>query len=251
MLIPSVSDYSTRVLSHQYDIAPYLTNGENVLAFWLAPGWSALEFPKGGFNITKAPLVMAQLTMADMATEAQPKVLLTTTADWKGANSNIEHIGQWQWGNYGGEYLNHSADKPGWNTNASMEGWADCSCFDVDRQVTPESLQAVTSVETVRATAVAPCSDSAVGCYVVSFPHLFNGFLDISSLPASAGNVTTFTYSANCKAPCGPLKPYMPCNPPSSGAGACTSVSVEWNAIDKMSTAAGSDRSSFHNRFNW
>jgi hypothetical protein len=100
MLIPSVSDYSTRVLSHQYDVAPYLKGGDNVLAFWLAPGWSALTFPKGTFNISKAPLVMAQLSLADLRVESTPEevVLTTSSVGWKGTNSNIAHIGGWQWG---------------------------------------------------------------------------------------------------------------------------------------------------------
>ena len=43
MLIPSVSDLHHRVLSHQYVIdASVLVAGANVLAFWMAPGWSQL-----------------------------------------------------------------------------------------------------------------------------------------------------------------------------------------------------------------
>jgi hypothetical protein len=158
-------------------------------------------------------------------------------------------------GNYGGEAVNHAADLPGWNTNASVKEWDNCSSFAVDRLVTPESLQAVTSVETLPATAVAPCSNGTKGvikgCYVVSFAHHFNGFLDVKSLPAAAGSAITFTYSANCKAPCGPKVAYMPCNPPTSGPGVCTAVATEWHAMDEMTAAAGAAGTSFHNKFNW
>jgi hypothetical protein len=126
VLIPSVSDYRHRILSHQYDVARFLQPGKNTLAFWLAPGWSALSWPNkmgpsgaGGvnFNISKAPLVMAQMSVTDLTLDAKPQVLVKTgeSQGWKGIlETNTAHIGSWKWADYGGELLNHTKDLPSW-----------------------------------------------------------------------------------------------------------------------------------------
>ena len=276
VLIPSVSDMHRRVLSHQYDAAPHLKPGANVIAFWAAPGWSQLSWPdKGGpagssagtnYSISGAPLVMAQLDSCGGDAGACTTLVATTGGgQWKARPSTIEHTGSWQWGNYGGEKVDHTADVASWSTTGgSAADWRSATVTALDRQVTPESLEAMSAVETLPATGIAPCSgtaqDVAAGsCYVVSFPRLINGFFEASSLPGlAAGDEASFIYSANCKAPCPASTPYMPCNPPTSGAGVCTDSGgtvakpVEWVAIDTLIAGSGSDGStSFANKFNW
>ena len=261
VLIPSVSDMHRRVLSHQYDVAGHLREGSNTLAFWAAPGWSQLTWPnKGGesntagtsYNISAAPLVMAQLSVCS----GECSMLVTTSASsgWKARPSNLEHTGSWQWGNYGGERLDQTLSVLDWSTTAPTTGWVDAAPTVVDRQVTPESLEAMSAVETLAATGVAPCAKGAAGgsCFVVSFPRLFNGFFSAAALPGlAAGETVTFTYSANCLSPCPAARPYMPCAPPTTGAGVCTSAATEWVAVDTLVAGSGANGTAFENRFNW
>ena len=261
VLIPSVSDMHHRVLSHQYDTGGYLVAGSNVLAFWAAPGWSQLTWPSArgsgagtSFNVSAAPLVMAQLTLcgADESEGAGCFLLVATNATgWNARPSSIEHTGSWNWGNYGGEKLDWGHDLADWSTTASSIGWVPAAAVMVDKAVTPESLEAMAVVETLPATGIAPCNGKATGsCFVVSFPKLFNGFFAASSLPGvTSGQAVTFTYSANCLSPCPPATAYMPCAPPTSGPGVCTSAAPEWAAVDTV--VAGADSTGFANKFNW
>ena len=46
MLIPSISMLNVRVLSHTYDVGPFLSSGSNAIGVWSAsPGWSAILSP--------------------------------------------------------------------------------------------------------------------------------------------------------------------------------------------------------------
>ena len=270
VLIPSVSDLHHRVLSHQYVVdANVLVAGANVLAFWMAPGWSQLtwpdksskypgrEWPGVSFNVTRAPLVMAEMRVCATACQACDCSFPVTTngaTGWKAKASSIEHTGSWQWGNYGGELLDHRLDTVAWSTTAPTADWATAVEFDVDKRVTPESLEAMQAVETLPASGVAPCANPAAGqhsCFVVSLPRLINGFFEATELPGlKAGETATLTYSANCLSPCPTHpRPYTPCAPPTSGAGTCDSAPTEWHAVDTV--VAGSSSSGFANKFNW
>ena len=265
-LIPSISDLHHRVLSHQYDAGSLLRPGENVIAFWLAPGWSSLTWPNAhkvgqpgsynnagtSFNVTKTPLVMAQLSVCSQLVGQTCKLLASTSGiGWKSRSSTTTHIGGWQWADYGGEQIDHRAALANWFTTSPTTGWAAAAVFEVDKQVTPESLEPMQISETIQASGIAPCTNHTPleGCFVVSFPKLFNGFWDISSLPIGPGANLSFTYSANCLAPCANVTQYMPCNPPTSGSSVCTSIASEWNAVDTMVTTAS--HTGFTNRFNW
>ena len=257
VLIPSVSDMHHRVLSHQYDTGGYLVQGSNVLAFWAAPGWTQLSWHSHGggagtsFNVTAAPLVMAQLMLCDTSCS----LLVATDTAWKARPSWMEHTGAWQWGNYGGEKIDWSQYLADWSTAPApaSNGWVAATALPVDKAVTPESLEAMAVVETLPATGIAPCEGKTSGtCFVVSFPRLFNGFFSASSLPGlSSGQSATFTYSANCLSPCPQATPYMPCAPPTSGNGVCSSAAPEWVAVDTLVTGSCTDGTSFANKFNW
>ena len=272
VLIPSVSDLHHRVLSHQYVIdAKILVAGANVLAFWMAPGWSQLtwpdkstkfpgrEWPGVGFNVTRAPLVMAEMRVCSTtcyACDCSFPVTTNGTSGWKAKASSIEHTGAWQWGNYGGELLDHRLDLAAWSTTAPTAGWANAAEYAVDKRVTPESLEAMESVETLPASGVAQCVGHPIrpgqrSCYVVSLPRLINGFFEATELPGlKPGETATLTYSANCLSPCPTHpRPYTPCAPPTSGAGVCTNAPTEWHAVDTV--VAGASSSSFANKFNW
>ena len=63
VLNPSVSYLAKRALYVTYDITDYLKPGANVVAVWLAPGWSLFkgDNPVVDFQLSKRPLLLAQL----------------------------------------------------------------------------------------------------------------------------------------------------------------------------------------------
>jgi hypothetical protein len=165
-----------------------------------------------------------------------------------------------KWGNYGGEKLDWRRWIPQWSTSepTTAADWVSATATPIDKQVTPESLEPMAVVEVLQASGIAPCKikPSMGSCFVISFPRLFNGFFSASSLPGLRDEdcTTTFTYSANCNSPCSNPKPYIPCAPPTSGDGVCTSAATEWNAMDTLitsSAAVAGMPSNFSNRFNW
>ena len=269
VLIPSVSDLHHRVLSHQYDASAYLVEGSNTLAFWAAPGWSQLTWSShvaGGagtsFNVSAAPLVMAQLTACTGPGLGCDLLVATNATGWRARASSIEHTGGWEWGNYGGEKIDWGQDVPGWSTTSptsAAAGWVGAAAVPVDKAVTPESLEAMAVVEILPATGIAACAGQPAGsCFVVSFPRLFNGFFTAASLPGlGPGQAVSLTYSANCLTPCPRVAdPHMPCAPPTSGPGVCTSAATEWHAVDTLvaGPAAGARADGaalFANKFNW
>lgn len=171
VLLPSASNLNKRVLAHTYDVgeseAALLVEGTNTLGLWASPGWASLNV--GGFSpsLSRYPLVMAELRVTPhdkQAAPAAPSLSVTTgnASGWEAAPSNMAHVGGWQWGNYGGEAVDHTLDQPGWATNdGGSEGWTAAVNYDAlvgARAVTPEHVDSVGAVETVAAVAITPCS---------------------------------------------------------------------------------------------
>jgi hypothetical protein len=163
ILIPSASLLAKRVLSHTYDVAfDDLVAGTNQLGIWASAGWASLNGGGANMNVTDKPLVMAELRITPQHhPPAAPTLTVVTTAAWTASASNMAHLGQWDWGNYGGESLDHSRDEPDWATTVRSAGWANATVFDADvagRLVTPEHIESVGVVETIAAVSVEPCA---------------------------------------------------------------------------------------------
>ena len=166
VLMPSVSDLGRRVLARTYDVQDVVEVGTNAVGLWLAPGWAHLSWPQGDFNITSAPLVMAELRFQ---WTTRPEDLLRPSVvsndAWKAHESNIAHNdwsgnkSGWRWANYYGEALTHSSDEPGWATAAFDDTkWTSAIEYPfAQRSVTPESLESVGIVEHVPAVKIEPC----------------------------------------------------------------------------------------------
>ena len=78
-------------------------------------------------------------------------------------------------------------------------------------------------IEPDHATAAAPTQR----CYRVKMSKLFNGWVDVASLPAQPGTVVTLEYSGHADTP------------------------SEWHAVDTVVIGAGKGGTGFSNRFNW
>ena len=98
VLTPAVSDPKARTFTVTYDVARLLTPGRNCLGLWMSKGWAdrvavraQLDAVVGGENFTYG-----------------------TGLDWKSRPSGYSHIGNWSWGNFGGERIEAAAHLPDW-----------------------------------------------------------------------------------------------------------------------------------------
>lgn len=140
--------------------------GTNAIGLWIAPGWASLSWPQGSYNLTKAPLALAELRFVTAGGSLlRPPVVSSGT--WRSRHSNIEHRGDWKWANYGGESIDHTQDVDGWADAAFDDSrWAHAAEYDLPmaqplfqtpREITPESLEPVRVVEEVPAVKIEEC----------------------------------------------------------------------------------------------
>jgi hypothetical protein len=232
LLLPSVSDLGRRVLARTYDVAAALVPGRNVVALWLASGWSkfvGVEFGET-FNLTRGTAAAAELRVQPAAGSAAPgpRLSLATNATWRVARSTTAHIGKWTNADFGGDSVDYSLDIPGWATPAvddSQPPWGAAEEVLLSRLVTPEQIEPTAVIGTVAAQSVAPCAGA--GCFLVTMAELFTGWLDVQNLRAlDASHAITLQYSTN------------------------NGTAVEFNMVDEV-TLLPSGAGSFRNRFSY
>ena len=199
ILMPSVSDMGKRVLSRAYDLRQFLNAGTNALGLWLAPGWASLNWPDAangaatrpavGFNISNAPLVMAELRFQLIKKQHLLRDSIVTNNAWRAHRSNIahnDHSGDgtsyrsgWRWANYYGEDLDHTRDVSGWSTSSLNDTtWTAVTEYPFERLVTPEILESVGVVEVVPAVKVAPCPQTTSHSVCSATSNLLGGVQD-------------------------------------------------------------------------
>jgi alpha-L-rhamnosidase len=100
VLMPAVSDSRDRTFVVTYDVARLLKRGKNGLGIWAAKGWA------------EHLVLRAQL---DAVVGGRP-FTFGTGPDWKTRPSHYSHIGQWKWGDFGGEHVDDNGHLPDWGT---------------------------------------------------------------------------------------------------------------------------------------
>ncbi|MBO7722265.1 MAG: alpha-L-rhamnosidase N-terminal domain-containing protein, partial [Thermoguttaceae bacterium] len=110
VLAPNVSDLGHRVCYVAYDIKDYLRAGKNTVAVWLGSGWSIYANYRRD-DRPNAPAFMAQ---CDIRTD-DGSYLLVSDDSWKSAPSEIQLLGVWFFGQYGGEFIDTNKAVPDWN----------------------------------------------------------------------------------------------------------------------------------------
>lgn len=122
VLAPVATDHTKRARYIAYDIAPYLRSGKNVVGIWLGASWSIFA-PYATADKPRTPIVRAQAAIYDN----QNKLLTHAETDrsWKTLGSPNKLLGNWSFGNYGGEIWDANKDISDWNTlNYNDDGWA-------------------------------------------------------------------------------------------------------------------------------
>lgn len=98
VLTPAVADAKSQTFTVTYDVARLLKPGKNCLGLWMSKGWA------------DRVAVRAQLD----AVVGGQKVSFGTGPDWKTRPSGYSHIGNWKWGDFGGERIDAAAHEVGW-----------------------------------------------------------------------------------------------------------------------------------------
>ena len=183
VLAPPISDLGRRVSSVTYDAAPALRAGANVLALWLAPGWSAFEGvnPVMSFNVTNRTIAAAELRLRPAG--LKPRTV-ATNGSWAARASTTRHLGAWTNSNFGGDIIDWALDLPGWNTAAVDDGaWARAAAlpFPAGLAITPSDSPSNAVARRLPAARVDACG---AGCWRVTMAELFTGWLLVrDSLP--------------------------------------------------------------------
>ena len=125
VLAPNVSDLGHRVCYVAYDIKDYLRAGKNTVAVWLGSGWSIYANYRRD-DRPNAPAFMAQ---CDIRTD-EGSYLLVSDDSWKSAPSEIQLLGVWFFGQYGGEFIDTNKAVPDWNrTEFDDSAWSGVETF--------------------------------------------------------------------------------------------------------------------------
>ena len=198
VLSPSVSDLTKRALYVAYDVADYLQPGDNVIAVWLAPGWSLFRGVNPGtdFQFSKSPLMIAQLDVRDAEERC---TLLATDRTWKCHLSPEKHLGEWTYTNFGGDRIDASKDIPNWN-NVGLDDskWENATPQELARILSADSVQPNRKRETIH-----PIGVTQIGPrkYRVDMGRFYAGWIE-AKLKGSAGSTVVISLSYNDQIEC-------------------------------------------------
>jgi alpha-L-rhamnosidase len=98
VLSPAVSNDKKVTYSLTYDVSRYLKAGNNCIGLWMGTGWAS------------EIVVRAQL---DAVVNGEP-FTLGTDPSWKTRPSGRYRIGQWKWGDFGGELVDAREEMANW-----------------------------------------------------------------------------------------------------------------------------------------
>jgi alpha-L-rhamnosidase len=116
VLAPAVSNFAKRTYYQTYEVADYLKKGKNKIGIWMGTGWYSPGYPGVEHN---SPVIRAQLEIPGN----YPQRIITDLS-WETKPSERSLIGQWRWGNFGGELVDaRLIDVHWWNDQLSTKGW--------------------------------------------------------------------------------------------------------------------------------
>lgn len=198
VLCPSVSDLTKRALYVAYDVADYLQPGDNVIAVWLAPGWSLFRGVNPGtdFQFSKSPLLIAQLDVRDGEKRC---TLLATDRAWKCHLSREKHLGEWTYTNFGGDRIDASRDIPGWN-NVGLDDskWENVTIYELTRALSADLVQPNRKRETMHAVGVTQIGPRK---YRVDMGRCYAGWVE-AKLKGRPGSTVAISLSYNGQIEC-------------------------------------------------
>jgi alpha-L-rhamnosidase len=129
VLAPCVSDHSKRARYVAYDIASELRSGKNTIAIWLGVSWSIFS-PYATNDKPRAPIVIAQADIYNKENSNAPVFRIQTDETWKTHPSPNKLLGNWSFGNMGGEIWDANKEIPDWNkTECDESQWQETNVY--------------------------------------------------------------------------------------------------------------------------
>ena len=148
VLAPALSRIDKRVLYVTYDVADYLTPGENVIAIWYGPGWARNEF----FSQKTGPALLAQL---DVISQDGSTDSIVSGEDWKCKPSNRSNTGSNRYKHQGAEYVDGSAYEKDWNrVGYNDESWVKAQSVVRNVQLSAHNLPPTRVIKRLQPVAV-------------------------------------------------------------------------------------------------
>lgn len=185
LLAPSVSDLSQRVQSVTYDLTEALGAGRHALGLWLGPGWT--RYPR--YELDHGPLVRAQL---EWIADDGSRRTVTTDGSWRARPSHLTAIGDWNFGNYGGERVEAGAALDGWSdAEHDTSTWEAAHVFSTDLPSIPERVEPNRRIRQLRPESL---EELEPGIFRADFGRTFTGVLE-AELNGRPGAVVRLSFS--------------------------------------------------------
>ncbi|KAA6330108.1 hypothetical protein EZS27_021151 [termite gut metagenome] len=191
VLAPAISRIDKRSLYVTYDIASLLKKGNNMIAFWYAPGWSRNNF--------FVPLVnQAALLQLNGKTTKGEAFTLHSDESWKCAESYSRNTGRFQFLDMGGEEVDGRRYVAGWNTVSF-----DDSQWIAAQKVIPLkdggelilSAQMTDPSRIIEAIPVKTITDTVPGIWRADMGKSFTGFIEAGFDGLQAGDTVVIQIS--------------------------------------------------------
>ena len=174
---PAVSQLDKRALWVEYDITPYLHEGDNELMLWIGQGWG---------RIYGTPAAV-QATVRKSVSDGECGLIyeiLKTDSTWDASASPYSYTGNWQPMQFGGERYDARV----------KESWRPASVYDA------EGYQPGSHHRSSRATASSDfCQPQSVdtlpdGTLLFDFGRVVTGWFQLDCLPIPEGDSITMEY---------------------------------------------------------
>ena len=172
---PAVSQLDKRALWVEYDITPYLHEGNNELMLWLGQGWG---------RIYGTPAAV-QATVRKSVSDGECGLIyeiVKTDSIWEASPSPYSYTGSWQPMQFGGERYDSRV----------KERWRPASVYDAkDITVSRQEFAGNRDVGALLPQSIDTLSD---GTFLIDFGRVVTGWFQLQCLPIPEGDVITMEY---------------------------------------------------------
>jgi len=193
VLAPTVTDHTKRARYVQYNIAPLLKKGKNVIAIWLGTSWSI--FPAYDLDGSRPllPMVSAQVSIfPGKKVNEDPILKLITDASWKHKDSPNKLLGSWDFWKMGGELWDDRKKDDLWNTSDYDDSkWNNAKEYSLNLKISASN-----SLGNIKDKELKPVSIETMpdGSFKVDMGENFAGWTHVK-VKGKEGDIINFLYS--------------------------------------------------------
>lgn len=187
VLAPAVSNFSKRSYYRCFDILPYLKKGLNSIGIWMGTGWYNTRLPG---VMHHSPSVRAQIELKE---KGEIRIIPTDTS-WEYKASERMRLGQWKWGDFGGEVVDAGKlDTFWWDPERSVKNWADVVKVNVaDVPCTAQPCAGNTPIDYLSPIRLEQLDN---GMYLIDFGLNFTGMVSMKFRNLEPGDTIDMYYA--------------------------------------------------------